>query len=320
MISIVIPVYNTEDHIQDCVNSIISQSYKDIEIILVDDGSKDKSAAICDTLATKDLRIHTYHKQNGGAASARKFGVEKSSGEWIMFVDSDDLLCTDCISKLAEIAETNKFDIVVGTLLLNNKTVFKHQISGKISNVDYICAILNGKTSIGPVAKLYRKQLFYNLIWETPKLVTQNEDLLMLITLANKAQNIFIAPDIICYNYQTRENSASKSKMSYDGWITLFSLIESQISSFFEKKTELRKDFFSYKINRIYFNVIRKGIFINPKDPTLSNIISESQNFHLTKEEKKFIHIAHSVFRQKVTFHKFNITLQVKRFIKSIVK
>ena len=89
-ISVIIPVYNAEKYIEGCISSIINQSFPDFELILVDDGSTDLSGTLCDSFVTKDNRIKVFHRPNGGVSSARNYGIEKSSGEWIVFVDSDD--------------------------------------------------------------------------------------------------------------------------------------------------------------------------------------------------------------------------------------
>ena len=94
-ISIVIPVYNVEKYLQECVDSVVKQSYKNIEIILVDDGSKDNSPKLCDELAKTDDRIKVIHKENGGVSSARNVGLANAEGEYIAFVDADDFVLAD---------------------------------------------------------------------------------------------------------------------------------------------------------------------------------------------------------------------------------
>ncbi len=92
LISVIVPVYRAEDYIEECINSISNQTYKNIEIILVNDGSPDKSGEICRKLKQADSRISVFDKENGGAASARNLGVQKASGEYIAFIDSDDII------------------------------------------------------------------------------------------------------------------------------------------------------------------------------------------------------------------------------------
>ena len=97
LISIIIPAYNAEKYIEECVNSTISQTYKNIEIIVVNDGSTDQTADIISALAKKDNRIKLFNKTNGGVSSARNYGIEKSRGEYIFFIDSDDFIDPNCV-------------------------------------------------------------------------------------------------------------------------------------------------------------------------------------------------------------------------------
>ncbi len=99
-ISVIIPVYNVEPYIRQCLDSVVHQTYKNLEIIIVDDGSPDNCGAICDEYAANDERIQVIHKENGGLASARNTGIEYASGEWIAFVDSDDWCKTDYYEQL----------------------------------------------------------------------------------------------------------------------------------------------------------------------------------------------------------------------------
>lgn len=91
-ISVIVPVYKVEKYVGECINSILAQTFKDFELILVDDGSPDKSGEICDSYAKKDNRIKVFHKKNGGVSSARNFGIDKAVGEWLCFIDSDDTI------------------------------------------------------------------------------------------------------------------------------------------------------------------------------------------------------------------------------------
>ena len=94
-ISVIVPVYNVEKYLHRCINSILAQTFTDFELLLIDDGSKDNSGAICDEYATRDSRVRVFHKENGGASSARNQGLDNASGEWIAFVDSDDYVLHD---------------------------------------------------------------------------------------------------------------------------------------------------------------------------------------------------------------------------------
>ena len=111
LVSVIIPVYNVENYLDFCLSSIVNQSYKNLEIVLVDDGSQDKSPEICDMYAKKDERIKVIHKKNGGVSDARNSGVETASGEFITFVDSDDYVCQDYVKILLESVNEAEADI-----------------------------------------------------------------------------------------------------------------------------------------------------------------------------------------------------------------
>ncbi len=100
LISVIVPVYNIENYVEECLQSIVEQTYKNLEIIVVDDGSKDSSGKICDEFAQKDTRINVYHTPNGGLSCARNFGIEHSHGYWITFIDGDDTIDTSFFEKL----------------------------------------------------------------------------------------------------------------------------------------------------------------------------------------------------------------------------
>ena len=113
LVSVIVPVYNVEKWLDECVQSIVSQSYDDLEIILVDDGSTDSSAALCDACAARYGNVSVIHKPNGGPSSARNVGIEAASGKWLLFCDSDDVICdTDCIRKLVDYATEYELDLL----------------------------------------------------------------------------------------------------------------------------------------------------------------------------------------------------------------
>lgn len=114
MISIIVPVYNAENYIEDCINSILSQSYRDWELLLIDNGSKDNSLELCQRMAGGEERICVFSQEvNGGVSAARNLGMAKATGEWITFIDADDWVQPDFLERLFEIQEKNQADMVV---------------------------------------------------------------------------------------------------------------------------------------------------------------------------------------------------------------
>lgn len=308
MISIIVPIYNSQHYLVRCVNSILNQSYQDFELILVDDGSTDASLQICEDLLNRDSRIKVYHKINEGAGIARKFGVKNSSGNWIMFVDSDDVLLSDALELFASYFDDD-FDLIVGNLRINNKKTFIHRINGEISGDEYISALFLNKTTIGPVAKLFKRKLFEESNWKSPSQITNNEDLLMLISLACSTDKVLINKDLVCYDYLTRSDSSSNSVvMSLNNWKLLFSIIENLISHKLLLNGSLKKDFLIFKLRKLRVNCISKGIFLDTSDAFFKDLQSEALKYAETRKlisqinsnyKQLYIYIR-SVFKEKL--------------------
>ena len=116
LVSVIIPVYNTEAYVKRCLDSITSQTYKNLEIIVVDDGSLDQSGKICEECASQDRRIKLIHKVNEGSGYARNAGIDIANGEYILLADSDDYLIDNCIERLVNVAQQESADLVQCTL------------------------------------------------------------------------------------------------------------------------------------------------------------------------------------------------------------
>ena len=122
-ISVIIPVYNAEQYLRRCVDSVLTQSYTDFELLLIDDGSRDQSPAICDEYAAADHRVQVFHKPNGGVSSARNLGLDHARGQWITFIDSDDFISPNYLSAV------NRSD---ADMLILNKCVYHVRGGGGI--------------------------------------------------------------------------------------------------------------------------------------------------------------------------------------------
>ena len=125
LVSVIVPIYNVEEYLQRCIESIVTQTYTNLEIFLVDDGSPDNCPAMCDAWAERDSRITVIHKENGGLSDARNAAIDMATGEYITFVDSDDLITVNAIEVLMELANIENSDVVISTKLLK----FSEEIS-----------------------------------------------------------------------------------------------------------------------------------------------------------------------------------------------
>lgn len=112
LVSIIVPVYKAEDYLDECVNSVLNQTYKNIELLLIDDGSPDNSGKLCDEIAERDERVKVFHKENGGTHTARNLGIEKSSGTYLMFMDPDDWLDIDTVENLVNKIQQDDLDVI----------------------------------------------------------------------------------------------------------------------------------------------------------------------------------------------------------------
>lgn len=138
-ISCIVPVYNVEKYLRRCVDSILNQTFTDFELILVDDGSPDNSPAICYEYAVKDSRIKVIHKVNGGVSSARNVGLDVAKGEWICFVDSDDLIEADYMQKMYEAAINNNSDFIMcGIHQIAGYETLKNNYKKKIKKIQFV--------------------------------------------------------------------------------------------------------------------------------------------------------------------------------------
>lgn len=114
-ISVIVPVYNVEKYLRRCIDSILAQTFTDFELLLIDDGSKDSSGEICDEYARNDERVRVFHKENGGVSSARNLGLDNAKGEWVSFVDADDIIYSNNLDILFEVARNNPtINFVIG--------------------------------------------------------------------------------------------------------------------------------------------------------------------------------------------------------------
>lgn len=207
-ISIIIPVYNSCSFLNDCVQSVLQQTFSDIEIWLIDDGSTDKSGSICDYFASVDARVCVVHTENHGAAYARQLGVERAKGEFLCFVDSDDSMPSDGLERLYQAAcRHEQTDIVVGfcrehNLLGKNKLLAKK----------YRELLIEGRHNIGTLwGKLFRRTLFSHGIPTLPPQLIMGEDMLINIYLAFASeQQVQLVKGKRIYNYIQRDTGISR--------------------------------------------------------------------------------------------------------------
>ena len=206
LVSIVVPAYNVENYVERCLNSLLAQIYKNIEIIVIDDGSNDNTGLLCDNMAKHDKRISVFHQVNRGLSAARNKGIDNAKGEYITFVDSDDLVDPELISKMIEISRKEEADIVQCSVFafINERDIsnIKSKSFKIYSSRDMCENLLDGKYENSGVvwAKLYNRRLFGDLKFSVGK---QHEDEFLVYKLFWNSNRIAVL-DSQLYFYQSK--------------------------------------------------------------------------------------------------------------------
>lgn len=199
-VSFIIPVYNAEKCLGKCLDSIISMSFKDWEVILVDDGSKDTSVGMCDSYAEKDSRIKAFHKKNGGVSSARNFGLLKASGEYVTFVDSDDYVNENYLSFFVQ--EDVDEDVIFSSYRLfigeeKNKIPFDVILNEKKDVVDFVSKYLYSKHMMAPWGKFFKHNLIQGQQFD--ETLRRGEDTTFCIMSLNECQSLRTVGESVYY-------------------------------------------------------------------------------------------------------------------------
>lgn len=215
LVSVIVPIYNVEAYLKRCVDSIIKQTYQNLEIILVDDGSPDNCPKMCDDFAQKDSRIVVVHKENGGLSSARNAGIKASKGEYLSFIDSDDYIKEDMIEKmLLAMTSTNSELSCCGRYVVYDDGAKEKQFVNSnvctLTSTEALKAMLCG-TYVGEPAwdKMYKKELFDDIEFPEGEI---NEDIVIMPLLFGKCNRIVHVPEAFYYYCK---NGASITRSGY---------------------------------------------------------------------------------------------------------
>lgn len=222
-VSVIVPIYNTAEYLPRCIESIQKQSYTDIEIILVDDGSKDSSVEVCHRYAKQDSRIKVIAQENKGNTAARKAGLSASTGEYIMFVDSDDWIGEELVSVLYSQMEKEQADMVISDVLQSFEDGRKLERRNQITPGTYY----NPKEAVKKLffceehkmhgilvfvyAKLYRRELICDVVWQIDDKIQYAEDVAIVWTCLMREIKVVFLNEMLYY-YCTREEGLVQSQ------------------------------------------------------------------------------------------------------------
>lgn len=318
LVSIIVPIYGVEKYLKKCINSILEQSYLNLEIILVDDGSKDKSPTICDEFEKIDNRIKVLHKENGGLVSARKAGVENANGEYIQFVDGDDWIEKEMVATLVQKALDSQVDIVMcnyyevrkyknkHNLLIKEgiyeKKIYKqyissHSLFGGSSNPHF-------KFGIEPVVwnKLFKRDILVYFEKQIPNVISYGEDVACTMPILLNSSSMAVI-DQCLYNYRIHSESMSKAYNENQTIDTIYLI--NYLKEVYGKNEDLECQLAYYHVSITlsdFCNECRKGIdraFIR-RYKKLKRYLKETE-FRLSLE--------------KLDFKKFNIKNKMILFL-----
>lgn len=283
-VSVVVPVYKVAPYVEECARSLMRQTFRDIEVFLVDDGSPDNAGEICDRVAKEDARIHVIHQKNQGVSVARNAGMAQAQGKWICFVDGDDFLPDDAIEKLLKKAEETECDICIGdyhvvwekkpmegTSFILNKQTDRFTFDELIEN----CMLGNLKednvTCIGvPWAKLYRRSFLEEKQLTYLPGLKRNQDVLFNLYCFAATDKIVYCRAPVC-NYRVWENSAvNKYSPNYTN-------TANHILQEFEKFFQLHdpqnrlREFYERRALFMYYECLRLQLFHPQRKDSLLN-------------------------------------------------
>lgn len=220
LLSVIIPVYNVEAYLERCVTSIISQDYTNLEIILVDDGSPDKSGQMCDQYAEKDLRIRVIHKTNGGLSSARNAGLAVAKGDYISFVDSDDSIMPNMYSTMVRIIEENGLDILAcGVRRIKKGKITEPVFDEKINIMTGYDAMVDCLANDGGAVwnKIYTKDAIGSVRFPEGRIF--EDSAVTYLFMANSRKVGYISKAFYCYYYNgnsiTQTSFKPKARWDY---------------------------------------------------------------------------------------------------------
>ncbi len=281
-ISVIVPIYNVEEYLNKCLDSILHQTFTNYELILIDDGSTDSSSQIADEYAVKDDRIRVIHKKNGGLSDARNYGLDKATGKYICFIDSDDWIEETYLEELLHLAKEQEADIVICDYLKNSGDISVTQPAEPDiviqSGTDAIDNIYGSRYGEYVVAwnKLYRKEIFDNLRYPVGMI---HEDEAIFGEIFCRASKV-VRTERILYNYRTNNSSSIMSSEFSIKRLDIIKALEMRMGTFTRQglKGYYEKDSFKY-LYKILLNIVE----LKKLEGQHSDIIKELKKKYWTK-------------------------------------
>lgn len=322
LISVVLPIYNVEKYLKECIESVIAQTYSYIEIILVDDGSKDSSAQICDSYKEKDKRIRVIHKSNGGLSDARNTGLKHAKGNYICFIDSDDYVHEKYIEELYNLIKKNDAQIAICNfqrISENGQAISEEKLISDVKTSDEILEKLNSKdlypASIVAWNKLYDIKLFKNILYPVGKLHEDEYTTYKLYYISNK---IAITSRVLYY-YRTVQTSIMNKSFNKKR-LDILGALEERMQFFKENHKDKL-----YELALIQYETVLMIHYMNCKKYLKDS--EEIQEELLNKYRKNYKDVLKSKHCSKIDKIKFKLAYKspilyyiIKKILKNVQK
>ena len=301
-VSVVVPVYNTKLYLEDCVSSLTGQTFQNIEILLVDDGSTDGTGELCDRLAQNDERIRVIHKTNGGAATARNMGIDVANGEYVMFLDSDDWLSEDAIEYLVRCADEHQTDVVRFTYvrefsdkqLVKRNTFLEERVysGAECENIRRQILGLTGRELAHPESMNFLASCGFNM-YRTDLLRSSGARFIPIQKIGSFVDGLFnfqVFKDVKQFAYvdkayyhyrKTNETAATaRYRRNYvNKQLVLFEMLNKQIDA--EGRTEFFREAFNsrlvYSTMEIAFNTMRNKASFRERYQEINHVLHHEQ-------------------------------------------
>ncbi|MGZ7886317.1 glycosyltransferase family 2 protein [Ligilactobacillus salivarius] len=292
-VSVIIPVYNVRKYLRRCIESVLDQNFDNYEIILVDDGSTDGSEELCDLYKSKHDRVRVYHKENGGLSDARNYGIDKSKGRYLAFIDSDDYIAYDYLSTLYTMIVKNKVKIscVSSHKVKTDKLVFSKEDDTDevdvLSNINTLKRVFKrDDVSVSAWGKMYDRELFNEIRYPKGKLY---EDLYTTPYLIEKSEKVALSRSKKYY-YYVRKDSITKRTISNKDY-SIFEALQNLVDYFGNKYQELYEPAIACYILYTINNIINRLVFVDNGLPTIKKIMKKKKKYWFIALTRRYLPI-----------------------------
>ena len=302
LISVIIPVYNVKDYVKESIESVINQTYKNLEIIIIDDGSNDDSEKICDEYAKKDKRIKLIHQKNQGLSAARNKGLDIANGKYISFLDSDDMYYPEMLEKTYNAMINNDVDCVICDYVKGKNKEKTKRLKGRlnikedkiIDNKKALNYLIHKKINTSVWNKLYKKELFDNVRF--PKGHVHEDIILTMKILKNSNKTYLLNKKLVFYRMNSSSITHTYSKKN---------IVDLYISHK-EYEKEIKENISNLFMERDYYNVCKENLYIYICIYIKNEISNSSEKNEVRKLLKEYISISEKNINMK------NISLKRK--------